>query len=75
MTTNETYKVTLRKFKSTWYYFTENPQGGGSGSNYCGPKHIAFHRATMNIPIGATIILTVETEKTTKTTTIEAWNI
>lgn len=47
------YKVNLRKERSTWYYFTTNPLGGGFGSNYCGPKKIAFGMAIHNIPFGA----------------------
>ena len=47
------YTVKLNKCRSTWNYFTENPQGGGFGSNYCGPRYIALHKATMNIPEGS----------------------
>lgn len=47
------YKVTLQKHRATWYYFTTNPQGGGFGSNNCGPQHIALARAIQNIPAGA----------------------
>ncbi len=46
------YKVSLRKYRSTWNWFTENPQGGGFGSNYCGPKRIALHDAIRFIPAG-----------------------
>ena len=51
--------VTLRKYQSTWHYFTTNPSGGGFGSNYCGPKRIALHRAMRGIPRGEQV--TVET--------------
>lgn len=47
------YTVRLDKHRATWNYFTTNPQGGGFGSNYCGPKYIALERATANIPVGA----------------------
>lgn len=47
------WKITLRKHRATWHYFTENPQGGGSGSNICGPKYIALARATQYVPVGA----------------------
>lgn len=48
------WKVTIRKHRATWHWFTTNPQGGGFGSSYCGPKHIALARATANIPEGET---------------------
>ena len=47
------FTVRMDKYRSTWNYFTTNPQGGGFGSNYCGPKYVAFRYATSNIPIGA----------------------
>ena len=47
------FTVRMDKYRSTWNYFTTNPQGGGFGSNYCGPKYVALHYATSNIPIGA----------------------
>jgi hypothetical protein len=47
------WKVTLRKERATWNWFTTNPQGGGFGSNLCGPKHAAMARALQNIPDGA----------------------
>lgn len=47
------WKVKLRKVRATWYWFTENPQGGGFGSNLVGPKKWALHRATENIPAGS----------------------
>jgi hypothetical protein len=53
---NETWKVTMRKLRSTWHWFTENPQGGGFGSTHCGSLRVAFNTAIKNIPDGATII-------------------
>jgi hypothetical protein len=53
------YKVRMDKYKATWNYFTTNPQGGGFGSNYCGPKYIALARAIQNIPLGSKYILVV----------------
>ena len=39
------YTVRMDKHRATWHYFTTNPQGGGFGSNYCGPKYVALNRA------------------------------
>lgn len=39
------YIVRMDKYRATWNYFTTNPQGGGFGSNYCGPKYIALAKA------------------------------
>src|SRR5271166_2427000 len=36
------FHVRLNKYRSTWNWFTTNPQGGGFGSNYCGPRYIAL---------------------------------
>ncbi len=47
------YTVKLNKYGATWYYYTENPQGGGFGSNNCGPQYIALARARQDIPAGA----------------------
>jgi hypothetical protein len=47
------YAITLNKSGATWYYFTTNPQGGGFGSNNCGPQYIALARAKRGIPAGA----------------------
>ena len=44
--------VTLRKEYSTWYWFTENPAGGGFGSSNCGPKRTALAQALRGIPSG-----------------------
>jgi hypothetical protein len=48
-----TYVVTLRKHRSTWHYYTENPQGGGFGSNHCGAKSVALGAALRSVPAGA----------------------
>lgn len=53
------WHVRLNKYRATWSYFTENPQGGGFGSNYCGPQYIALARAIDSIPTGAPYSLTV----------------
>jgi len=47
------WQIRIKKSGATWYWFTENPQGGGLGSNYCGPKHIAMFQAMRNMPDGA----------------------
>ena len=46
------WTVRLSKHRATWNYFTGNPQGGGFGSNYCGPKYIALAKAIQHIPSG-----------------------
>lgn len=46
------YTVRMDKHRATWHYFTTNPQGGGFGSNYCGPKYIALNKALYALPIG-----------------------
>lgn len=46
------YKVKLNKHGATWYYFTENPQGGGFGSNMVSSQRSALAKATQNIPAG-----------------------
>lgn len=57
------YIVKLNKYRSTWQYWTENPAGGGFGSNYCGPKYIALHLAIKNIPPGQWYQLIVNGKK------------
>lgn len=47
------YVVTMDKYKSTWTYFTRNPEGGGFGSNFCGAKRVALSRAIRGVPKGA----------------------
>jgi len=44
--------VTLRKAGSTWYWFTENPQGGGFGSNQVSSLAAVRRVAMRNIPVG-----------------------
>ena len=56
------YRVSLRKFRSTWHYFTENPQGGGFGSNLVGSKKAALARAISGIPDGSSVLLITENE-------------
>ncbi len=52
------YKVSLRKERSIWHWFTTNPQGGGFGSSYRGPKHIALKAATRHLRSGQQYELT-----------------
>ena len=49
------WKVKLRKDRSIWRYFTENPQGGGFGcsTNSGAPRGAALLQATRGIPAGA----------------------
>ncbi len=54
------YKVSLRKYRATWHYFTTNPQGGGFGSNHCGAKRVAYDLAIRNIPLGSQVEITTE---------------
>lgn len=56
------YQVSLRKFRSTWHYFTTNPSGGGFGSNLVGSKRSALARAIQNIPDGSSVLLITENE-------------
>jgi hypothetical protein len=51
------WTVRMDKYRATWNYFTTNPQGGGFGSNYCGPKYIAVAKAVAYIPLGAEYLL------------------
>lgn len=53
------WEVSMHKYRATWQYFTTNPQGGGFGSNYCGPQYIALARAIENIPSGTSYRLTI----------------
>lgn len=46
------FTVKMNKHRSTWTYFTTNPQGGGFGSNYCGTKAYALKRATLSLQPG-----------------------
>lgn len=46
------WKVKLRKLRSTWHWFTENPVGGGFGSNQVSSKRSALTLAIQNIPAG-----------------------
>ena len=57
------WKVRMNKQRSTWHYFTTNPQDGGFGSNYCGSKRVALKLATRNIPIGEIYSLEVNYEQ------------
>lgn len=51
------YTVKLTKFRATWHWFTENPVGGGFGSNNCGPKKDAISRALRGVPVGAAYVV------------------
>jgi hypothetical protein len=58
------YVVTLDKHRATWNYFTTNPEGGGLGSTYCGPKRIALKKAIEYLPVGTPYILIVNGKET-----------
>lgn len=58
------WKVKLTKERATWYWFTQNPEGGGFGSHLVGPKRYALAAATRNIPEGATFELWVNHQLT-----------
>lgn len=45
--------ITLTKYRATWNWDYTNPQGGGCGSNYCGPQYIALVRALRYLSVGA----------------------
>ena len=53
------FKVRLNKHYSTWYWYVENPQGGGFGSNYCGSKAVVMKSALRGLAAGAKYTLTV----------------
>jgi hypothetical protein len=40
-------KVTLNKHRATWYWTAHNDMGGSFGSNHCGSKKVALHRAAV----------------------------
>ena len=47
------YKVKLRKERATWYWYVENPQGGGGGSNFVGTKKSALAAALRSVKVGS----------------------
>ena len=47
------WKVRLTSYKSTWYWFTTNPAGGGFGSNHSGSQRLAKVKALRGIPVGS----------------------
>ena len=51
------YRIRLTRHYSLWYYFTENPQNGGSGSTSAS-KRVALAQALRTVPHGATYTLT-----------------
>ncbi len=53
------WHIRAHKTRSTWYYFTENPQGGGFGSTIVASKRTAIWLASRNIPDGEKYTLTV----------------
>lgn len=53
------YRVRMNLYRSTWHWFTTNPQGGGFGSSHCGTKRHTLATATVNIPAGASYQLIV----------------
>ena len=56
-TAERIYVVRMDKHRSTWCWFTTNPQGGGFGSTHCGTKKVALQTAIRNIPVGASYLL------------------
>ncbi len=63
--------VTLRKYASTWHYFTQNPQGGGFGSNAVDSKKAVLARALRGIPSGELVtVITKHREKVISVETI-----
>jgi hypothetical protein len=53
------FHVRMSKYRSTWSWFTTNPQGGGFGSNHCGTKRDALARALRSLRAGDKYSLTV----------------
>ena len=53
------YKVIMNKHRSTWSYTTVNEVGGSFGSNHCGAKYVALHKALRTVPTGAKYRLVV----------------
>ena len=51
------WKVRMDKHRSTWHWFTTNPQGGGFGSTHCGTKKVALYEAVKHIPQGVQYLL------------------
>lgn len=54
------WRVSLRKYRSTWHWFTTNPQGGGFGSSHQGSKRVAHKAAFRCIPAGALVEIITE---------------
>ncbi len=46
------WRIRLDKYRSTWSWFTTNPQGGGFGSNQVSSLAAVLARAAANIPAG-----------------------
>jgi len=59
------YKISLRKHYSTWYYFTENPQGGGFGSNISGTMTAAIRLALRSVQDYASFSVTINSKEMT----------
>lgn len=57
------YTVRMDKYRATWNYFTTNPQGGGFGSNYCGPKYIALAKGDLFSSCGNRVPLDLQWER------------
>jgi hypothetical protein len=51
------YKIKIYKVRSTWYWYVENPQGGGFGSNQVSTRKSVICRAIRGIPAGAKVQL------------------
>ena len=52
-------KITLTKSRSTWHYVAHNDQGGSFGSNHCGSKKVALHKAAIGAVPGQYFTLIV----------------
>lgn len=50
-------KITLVKHRSTWHYTSFNDVGGSFGSNHCGSKKVALHKAAIGVLPGQTFEL------------------
>jgi hypothetical protein len=45
-------KITLTKHRATWHYTAHNDVGGSYGSNHCGSKKVALHKAAAAVAPG-----------------------
>ena len=64
-------KITLRKSRATWFYVAHNEMGGSFGSNHCGTKKVALHKAAIGAKPGQTFEL-ITNEKSEGWFTVDA---